>query len=73
MTEIQMTIEELEKILNDQKEEVAKHITRNLSCYHWWGITGVDSEKARKELKTEALKSEYPNDYLVLNKYMKRD
>lgn len=68
--EITMTIKELESLLDEQKKVTSEFMTRNLSCYHWWNVNGVDSDKARGELIKECNNSGYPSDFKVLKKYL---
>lgn len=73
MGKIEMTVAELENMLLEQKRSTAEYITRNLTVYHWYGMGNkVDSDKAKEELKTECLKSHFPNDFSVLKKFVKQ-
>lgn len=69
---ITLTISELEKLLADQKTIVANHITRNLSVYTWYMDRNkpIDLEQAKTELANECHKADYPNDFIVLKKYL---
>ena len=51
MQKIEMTIEELQAMLDEQKRVVGEYITRNLSGYHWWGKDGVNTVQTKDELK----------------------
>jgi len=68
---LQLTIEELETLLNEQKQVTADYITRNLSFYDFYRNPGeVDLIKNREQLEEQCLKSGYPNDFNVLKKYI---
>ena len=66
-----ITLEQLKQILDVQKEEVAKYITRNLTTYTWYEDVSIDTDTVRIELKAECIKAPYPQEYNVLEKYLK--
>lgn len=71
MKKIEITIEQLESLLNQQKIEASKYITRNLSVYSFWGHSDkFDNEAVRKELMNEVVKSPYPEEFRTLKKYL---
>lgn len=70
-TKIELTISQLQEMLTEQKQVVGEYITRNLSVYMWFGEFTGDITKAKEELKQQVMKSGYPNDFNVLNKYIK--
>lgn len=72
MIKIEMTVSELEDMLLEQKRITAEYITRNLTVYHWYGMgNSIDLDKAKEELKAECLKSNFPNDFNVIKKFVK--
>jgi len=74
MEYLNITMEDLMSLLDEQKETVARYITRNLSCYHWRNLEQgdkVDSDRARSELISEVRSSGYPDDFNILRKYLK--
>ena len=73
MSKIEMTVSELENLLLEQKRQTADYITRNLTAYHWCGMGNkVDLDRAKEELKSECLKSHFPNDFNVLKRFLKQ-
>lgn len=68
---IELTINQLNEMLTEQKQVVGEYITRNLSVYMWFAEFSRDITKAKEELKQQVMKSGYPNDFNVLNKYIK--
>ena len=67
---ITLTVNELEQFLCDQRKIVGEHMTRNLSVYSWYkDLESID--KAKVEMRSEALKAPYPHDFNVLKKYIK--
>ena len=64
-----ITLEQLQKILDEQKRETAEYITRNLTTYTWYEDVSTDNDIVKAELKIECMKSPYPSDYNVLVKY----
>jgi hypothetical protein len=73
-----ITIQQLESMLNEQKRVVGEYITRNLSTYSWYNdLTSgrevkqnIDSDLARTEMKKECNKSPYPEEFNTLKKYL---
>lgn len=71
MAKITITVEQLEELLDAQKQETARHITKNLSIYEWFKQNQtIHIETAKMELQQEALNSDYPSDFKVLKKYL---
>lgn len=71
---IQMTIEELQSLLNQQKFNCANYIRRNLSTYSFYekAIVGNNIiDKVKNELFDECMKADSPQDFEVLKKYLK--
>lgn len=69
---LELTIPQLEALLNEQKRVISEQITRNLSVYSFFADLSGNSEEVRNELRQECLKSDYPNDFNVLKKYLKQ-
>lgn len=69
---IEMSIEDLQSMLDAQRSETAAYITRNLTHYSWWqkGIP-EDINTVKGEMRAQVNKSPYPNDFNVLKKYVK--
>jgi hypothetical protein len=71
-SKLEMSIEDLQEMLQEQKRVTAEYITRNLSVYHWYGKGNlIDTSKAKEELKAEALKSDFPTEFKVIKRYVK--
>lgn len=72
MSKITMTVEDLEGMLRNQKHVTAEYITRNLSTYTHFrdGMQGVDIDKLKSEMQNECRKSPFPNDFVILKKYL---
>lgn len=72
--QIHMTLDELEQLLNQHKDTIIRHITRNLSTYHWYNYKNedfkLDLELGREELRREVIQAPYPPDFQVLKKYL---
>jgi hypothetical protein len=71
MSKITLELEQLENLLNEQRQSCAEYMTRNLSTYHWSNSSNeYNSDKARQEIQEEAKKSPYPKDFQILKKYL---
>lgn len=73
MAKITLTLEQLESLLNQQKYETAKYITRNLSVYSFFGcldLGNVSIDTTKFELNTQCDNSPFPDDFKVLKKYL---
>lgn len=70
--QITLTLEELQDILNAQKAQTAEHITRNLTIYTWFKFDGMDIDDTKEQLKRQCSQSGYPNDFIILKKYLKQ-
>lgn len=71
--EITMTIDQLRQLLVAQKNATAEYITRNLSVYSFFNelSSKIDIDKAKTELKSQCYRSDFPDDFNVLSKYIK--
>lgn len=75
---IELTIRELELMLEEQKRVVGEYITRNLSIYTFFNEnrnsttakTDIDIDLTNTEIKKECFKAGFPNDFSVLKKYL---
>ena len=70
MAKIELELSELQELLNWQRHSCAEYMTRNLSVYHWYN-SELNLDTAKHELQSEARKAPYPNDFLILSKYIK--
>lgn len=68
---ITLTMQELEALLRQQKQVTAEYITRNMSVYSWFPEVTGDLRQMKEEIKSECLKSGFPDDFDVLKKYLK--
>lgn len=64
MKKIELTIEQLEELLREQRKLIAEHITRNLSVY-----SSLDNT-TKEELKRECWNAPMPDDFRTLKKYL---
>ena len=71
MSKIELTITELEAMLDEQKKVVGEYMTRNLSVYGDWWIKIDDLQSAKQSMKNEALKAGYVSEFEILKKYVK--
>ena len=68
---IRITISELQHLLDEQKRVTGEYMTRNLTTYSWFDFEKHDIDKTKAELRAEAVKSWFPDDFNVLKKYIK--
>lgn len=70
---IHLTLNELSNLLRKQRETVGQHMTRNLSVYTWFNDnTGnIDTDKAKRELSRAAEMAPAPDDFKILEMYLK--
>jgi NADPH-dependent 7-cyano-7-deazaguanine reductase QueF len=68
---IQLTISQLEDLLDQQKVATAEYITRNLTVYKWFEGCTYDIDETKQELKIQCLKSNHPDEFNILKKYIK--
>ena len=75
---IELTIRELETMLEEQKRVVGEYITRNLSTFTFYNENSdqkskkpIDIDLTKTELKKECFKAGFPSDFSVLKKYIK--
>lgn len=71
--EIKITIQQLEALLDQQKELVIEKLLNSSSYYNGDNTDGVQSSlKINKErFEDSGRKSSYPHDFKVLTKYLK--
>lgn len=75
MEKITLTLEQLESLLNQQKHETAKYITRNLSVYSFFGcldLGNVSIDTTKFELNTQCDNSPFPDEFNILKKYLSK-
>ena len=71
MSKITITLDQLEQLLVMQKKATAEYITRNLSAYTFFKQhPEIDISLTKDELSKEVLKSGFPEDFNVLQKYL---
>lgn len=71
MSKISITLDQLERLLINQKKVTADYITRNLSTYTFFKQhPEIDINLTKDELSKEVLKSGFPEDFNVLQKYL---
>ncbi len=73
MAKIEMTIEQLERMLNEQKRITVEKCLGHNYCYNTESTEGhlktlpIDEQK----FKEQGMKAGYPNDFEVLKRYIK--